>query len=81
MNTLLNIFSELSLAFCFKMRAFGQPDYFKQREITLSFIKKIPLHRRITQRGNAEQYQNKFLTNYYGEKRLSKSHIFTANNV
>lgn len=56
--------------------------YFKSiRREAIDRIKRVPLHYRITARGNREQYQSKYLPNYYGDRRLSRSHVFTVNTI
>lgn len=81
MNTFLNIVQEYGLDQVVK--AWSNPcglykHLTEQRAKLLKQAQAFDLQKRIYRRGLNEQYQNKFVSNYYGAKRLSKSHVFCA---
>lgn len=73
MNTYLNLHAEFNLAFIFRLRYLGLGvQRLDERAKVLNALKKIPLKRRIFRRGQMEQWQNRYASNYYGSKRLTK---------
>lgn len=83
MNTIFTIAQEVGFNLIWKLRSAGFDTVYlrEQRAKMIASVKRSDIMKRITDRGNREQYQNRFLPNYYGCKRLSKSHVFTANTI
>lgn len=85
MNTFFNIFQECSAKMI--LRAYGTPYGLyvslceqRQRMITAASIR-LSLHRRIYLRGKLEQYQQRYLPNYYGAKRKARGFVLTVNTM
>lgn len=82
MNHFLNIAEEFSVSMCIRHRNMGLGmESFNDRSQQIAKLTRLPLAKRIYNRGCEEQYKHKFLPNYYGGKRLSRSHVFTFGTI
>lgn len=82
----MNTFSNFQNEFPLIKTAYGRDwSLVKDRKILIEKMQRVPLHRRITLRGNKEQYAAKFLQNYpcYAaqSKRVSRNFIVSANTI
>lgn len=83
MNTFFEIANECGWNLIMRLRSAGFPtsEHFDHRQRMITSAQRGNIHRRIMLRGNDEQWKQKFLPNYYGSKRLSRSHVFSANTI
>lgn len=84
MNTFFDLAKDANINSIFKVRAAGlNPRYLMEhRTRQINLVKRINLMRKITLRGNNEQFTAKFhAPANQVHKRLSRSHVFTMETI